>query len=162
MCIWTNTKPSLIVWEAPESPKAQHQYVRWRSFSFLAPSVWNSMPSDLRNSSTLPLFKSRLKTHLFMTTFCSLQSPPAAPPPNSPTTSHPIPHMNVLPECFSCFRVINGARVRVRESAGSGRDGGWGEREYVCMWDKERGRERERERRGEGEVRVCGCVGVLV
>ena len=26
--------------------------------------------SELRNSSTLPLFKSRLKTHLFMTTFC--------------------------------------------------------------------------------------------
>ena len=40
-----------------------------RSFSFLAPSVWNSLPSDLRNSSTLPLFKFRLKTHLFMTAF---------------------------------------------------------------------------------------------
>ena len=40
------------------------------SFSFLAPSVWNSLPSGLRNSSTLPLFKSRLKTHLFTTAFC--------------------------------------------------------------------------------------------
>ena len=49
--------------------------------------------------------------------------------------------------------------MRVRESAGSGRDGGWGEREYVRQ--REGQRERERERRGEGEVRVCGCVGVL-
>jgi len=44
------------------------------SFSFLAPSVWNSLPSDLRNSSTLPLFKSRLKTHLFTTAFCQVGS----------------------------------------------------------------------------------------
>ena len=41
-----------------------------RSLSFLAPSVWNSLPSGLRNFSTLPLFKSRLKTHLFTTAFC--------------------------------------------------------------------------------------------
>ena len=29
-----------------------------------APSVWNSLPSDLRNCSALPLFKSRPKTYL--------------------------------------------------------------------------------------------------
>ena len=28
MCIWTNMKPLLIVWKAPQSPKAQHQNVR--------------------------------------------------------------------------------------------------------------------------------------
>ena len=49
--------------------------------------------------------------------------------------------MNVLPECFSCLTIDKRARVRVRvrvrererERAGSGRDGGWGEREYVSM-----------------------------
>ena len=51
-------------------PKRNTKTFGERSFSFLAPSVWNSLPTDLRNSSTLPLFKSRLKTHLFMTAFC--------------------------------------------------------------------------------------------
>ena len=51
-------------------PKHNTRTFGERSFSFLAPSVWNSLPSGLRNSSTLPLFKSRLKTHLFMTAFC--------------------------------------------------------------------------------------------
>ena len=86
-------------------------------------------------------------------------SPPPPPPP-APTSHLPpnptlTPRMNVLPECFSCFMVVK--RVRVRESAGSRRDGGWGEREYVCMWDKERGRER-----GVGGACVCVCVCVCV
>ena len=51
-------------------PKRNTKTFGERSFSFLAPSVWNSLPSGLRNSSTLPLFKSRLKTHLFTTAFC--------------------------------------------------------------------------------------------
>ena len=51
-------------------PKCNTKTFGERSFSFLAPSVWNSLPSGLRNSSTLPLFKSRLKTHLFTTAFC--------------------------------------------------------------------------------------------
>ena len=50
-------------------PKRNTKTFGERSFSFLAPSVWNSLPSDHRNSSTLPLFKSRLKTHLFRTAF---------------------------------------------------------------------------------------------
>ena len=40
-----------------------------RSFSFNAPSIWNSLPSSLRNSPTLPQFKSSLKTHLFRLAF---------------------------------------------------------------------------------------------
>ena len=40
-----------------------------RSFSFLAPSVWNSLPSDLNHSSTPPLFKSRLKISLVHDSF---------------------------------------------------------------------------------------------
>ena len=51
-------------------PKRNTKTFGERSFSFLAPSVRNSLPSGLRNSSTLPLFKSRLKTHLFTTAFC--------------------------------------------------------------------------------------------
>jgi len=36
-----------------------------RSFSFAAPTVWNSLPLDLRSSPTPELFLSKLKTHLF-------------------------------------------------------------------------------------------------
>uniref|UniRef100_A0A3B1ISB8 Reverse transcriptase domain-containing protein n=1 Tax=Astyanax mexicanus TaxID=7994 RepID=A0A3B1ISB8_ASTMX len=36
-----------------------------RAFSRSAPRLWNSLPPDLRNSDSLPLFKSKLKTHLF-------------------------------------------------------------------------------------------------
>src|SRR3989441_1276227 len=36
-----------------------------RSFSHAAPSVWNSLPFDLRNSSSLHSFTTHLKTHLF-------------------------------------------------------------------------------------------------
>jgi len=36
-----------------------------RSFSFTAPSIWNSLPSDLRLCSSLSTFCKRLKTHLY-------------------------------------------------------------------------------------------------
>ena len=36
-----------------------------RSFSFAAPSIWNSLPLALRSCQTLPVFLSSLKTHLF-------------------------------------------------------------------------------------------------
>ena len=36
-----------------------------RSFSHIAPTVWNSLPADLRSPPTLPAFKSNLKTLLF-------------------------------------------------------------------------------------------------
>lgn len=36
-----------------------------RAFSFSAPSVWNALPQQIRDSTTLPTFKNRLKTHLF-------------------------------------------------------------------------------------------------
>ena len=39
------------------------------SFSFMAPSVWNSLPADLRNLPTLSQFKSYLKTFLFTKAF---------------------------------------------------------------------------------------------
>ena len=36
-----------------------------RAFSKAAPKLWNNLPSDIRSTKTLSLFKSRLKTHLF-------------------------------------------------------------------------------------------------
>ena len=39
-----------------------------RAFSVIGP-LWNSLPSDTRNSSSLPIFRSRLKTHLFKIAF---------------------------------------------------------------------------------------------
>ena len=37
----------------------------YRSFSYQGPVVWNSLSTDLKLSSSLSSFKSRLKTHLF-------------------------------------------------------------------------------------------------
>ena len=36
-----------------------------RSFSYLAPKLWKSLPNVVREADTLCQFKSRLKTHLF-------------------------------------------------------------------------------------------------
>ena len=40
-----------------------------KSFSFSAPSVWNSLPFSLRNESSLEVFKKNLKTFLFKEAF---------------------------------------------------------------------------------------------
>ncbi len=40
-----------------------------RTFSYLAPKLWNSLPKNLRGSDTLSLSKCRLKTHLFNQSF---------------------------------------------------------------------------------------------
>ena len=50
-------------------PKLNLKKVGERSFSFLAPTVWNSLPCDLRDISTLSEFKSGLKTYLFRLAF---------------------------------------------------------------------------------------------
>lgn len=36
-----------------------------RAFSFMAPTLWNSLPGNVRGSDTLSQFKTRLKTYLF-------------------------------------------------------------------------------------------------
>ena len=38
-------------------------------FSLAAPKLWNSLPYDIRSISSTPIFKSRLKTHLFNTAY---------------------------------------------------------------------------------------------
>ncbi len=40
-----------------------------RTFSYLAPKLWNILPDNVQGSDTLSLFKSRLKTHLFSQAF---------------------------------------------------------------------------------------------
>jgi len=40
-----------------------------RSFCFVSPTVWNSLPSDAQSSPSQATFKSRLKTHLFNIAF---------------------------------------------------------------------------------------------
>ena len=44
-------------------------YVLKRSFSFMAPSLWDSLPATLRNVPTLSHFKLQLKTFLFAQAF---------------------------------------------------------------------------------------------
>ena len=40
-----------------------------RAFSVIGPRLWSSLPPDTRNSFSLPIFRSRLKTHLFKIAF---------------------------------------------------------------------------------------------
>ncbi|KAI5085474.1 hypothetical protein C0J45_5310, partial [Silurus meridionalis] len=40
-----------------------------RSFSYKAPQLWNSLPTSVRDSDTVSVFKSRLKTYLFSQAF---------------------------------------------------------------------------------------------
>ena len=35
------------------------------AFSYYAPTIWNKLPKSCTSAETLPIFKSRLKTHLF-------------------------------------------------------------------------------------------------
>ncbi|XDV28169.1 hypothetical protein PO909_031524, partial [Leuciscus waleckii] len=46
-------------------PRISKSTAGGRSFSYLAPKLWNSLPSIVREAYTLCQFKSRLKTHLF-------------------------------------------------------------------------------------------------
>jgi hypothetical protein len=40
-----------------------------RAFSYAAPRVWNSLPTDVTSAPSLPSFRRRLKTHLFQFSF---------------------------------------------------------------------------------------------
>jgi hypothetical protein len=40
-----------------------------RSFRLAAPTFWNSLPDDVQSAPSLPVFRSRLKTHLFRRSF---------------------------------------------------------------------------------------------
>ena len=40
-----------------------------RSFTCAAPKLWNALPFEVRDSKSLDIFKSKLKTHLFRLAF---------------------------------------------------------------------------------------------
>ena len=46
-------------------PKLRTKSFGHRSFSFAAPTIWNSLPSELRHTDSIQKFKLALKTHLF-------------------------------------------------------------------------------------------------
>ncbi len=46
-------------------PRISKSTAGGRSFSCLAPKLWNNLPNTVREADTLCQFKSRLKTHLF-------------------------------------------------------------------------------------------------
>ena len=50
-------------------PRINLNYCGYRSFSYQAPTVWNSLPSGLRQSPSLSSFKSNLKTYPFQNSF---------------------------------------------------------------------------------------------
>jgi len=45
-------------------PRVSTEFAK-RSFSCLAPKIWNNMPHDIRLCCTLPTFKRHLKTYIF-------------------------------------------------------------------------------------------------
>ena len=36
-----------------------------RSFSYIGPKLWNTLPIELRNADSVDIFKKKLKTHMF-------------------------------------------------------------------------------------------------
>ncbi len=48
-----------------EFPSTEKLEYRRRRFSFAEPIVWNELPADIRNLTSLSLFKAQLKTHFF-------------------------------------------------------------------------------------------------
>ena len=43
-----------------------------RAFSFAAPRMWNHLPQNIRQSSSLANFKTLLKSHLFSKAYCTV------------------------------------------------------------------------------------------
>ena len=46
-------------------PRTNTKTLGTRSFSYAAPTVWNSLPTNVKNASSLSIFKKLLKTHFF-------------------------------------------------------------------------------------------------
>ena len=53
----------------PKIPKTNSKTFGGRSFGYIAPTVWNSLPADLRASLSLPTFEANLKTYLLRQAF---------------------------------------------------------------------------------------------
>ena len=63
--LFTNGEQEMLL----KIPKRKLRSFTQHSFSFLAPSLWNSLPATLRNVPTLSQFQSHLKTFLFAQAF---------------------------------------------------------------------------------------------
>ncbi|XP_062859981.1 uncharacterized protein LOC134322037, partial [Trichomycterus rosablanca] len=50
-------------------PKIKKITAGGRAFSYKAPQLWNNLPASIRDSDTVSMFKSRLKTYLFSQAF---------------------------------------------------------------------------------------------
>ena len=48
-----------------DEPRIKGKTYGQRSFSYAAPHEWNQLPLDIKTSSSIDIFKSRLKTYLF-------------------------------------------------------------------------------------------------
>ena len=62
-------------------PKTNLKTFSERSFGYIAPTVWNSLPADLRASPSLPTLKVNLKIHFFHQAFwliCTYQPLPVS------------------------------------------------------------------------------------
>ena len=64
-CYRTRSSQSLLL----EVPFTRHKSFADRSFAVTGPLCWNKLPSDIRSSETLDMFKNKLKTFLFQRTF---------------------------------------------------------------------------------------------
>ena len=116
-----------------EQKKKNLSCARWklkgfshRSFSVLAPLVWNNLPPHIRHSSSLSQFKTSLKTFLFTSAFSELPWSPG--------------------RLFVCFVFMDCCCLRCWPVSEREREGEWvmgGEME----WGRERG-ETERGREG--------------
>ena len=78
-------QPSRSLHSSTESllkiPKTNLKTFSERSFGYIAPTVWYSLPADLRASPSLPTFKVNLKTHFFRQAFgliCTCQPLPVS------------------------------------------------------------------------------------
>ena len=50
-------------------PKTKRKLRGDRAFAVAAPKLWNGLPQNIKQASSLPVFKSLLKTHLFSLAF---------------------------------------------------------------------------------------------
>jgi len=68
----------LCVFYVLQHPRVSTEFAK-RSFSYLAPKIWNNIPLDIRLCSTLPAFKRHLKTYLFYIAFYTSLPPSSSP-----------------------------------------------------------------------------------
>jgi len=68
---YTSQKSGMRVTGRPDlaQPKAKGKTYGHRSFRVAGPTLWNAIPAEVRNSTTVAIFKKRLKTFLFSTAF---------------------------------------------------------------------------------------------